>query len=181
METMKALTLKEGGYLMEAAVEREGKYEEETRSGIKPGTHMFQVPLHYPRFTKTDYEVMEESKLDRLLEGYGLPVMGDVACKRKDAMETMKALALKERGYLMDAAVEREGKYEEETRSRLKPGAHMFQVPLHYPRFTKTDYEVMEESKLDRLLEEYGLPVMGDVACKRKYAIGAFLWLDKLG
>ncbi|RXI09622.1 hypothetical protein DVH24_025093 [Malus domestica] len=30
--------------------------------------------------------------------------------------------------------------------------------------------------KLDRLLSEYGLPVVGSVEQKRKFAMGAFLW-----
>lgn len=51
-----------------------------------------------------------------------------------------------------------------------------FQMPLHYPRYKKKDYENMPEWKLDRLLNEYGLPVSGDVVQKRKFAMGAFLW-----
>ncbi|GMN42973.1 hypothetical protein TIFTF001_012178 [Ficus carica] len=51
-----------------------------------------------------------------------------------------------------------------------------FQMPLHYPRYTRGDYEIMPEWKLDCLLKEYGLPISGDVEQKRKYAIGAFLW-----
>ncbi|XP_030549685.2 uncharacterized protein LOC115754706 [Rhodamnia argentea] len=51
-----------------------------------------------------------------------------------------------------------------------------FQMPLHYPRYKKKDYENMPEWKLDRLLNEYGLPVSGDVDQKRKFAMGAFLW-----
>lgn len=51
-----------------------------------------------------------------------------------------------------------------------------FQMPLHYPRYTKAEYEAMPEWKLDCLLAEYGLPVTGDVHHKRKFAIGAFLW-----
>lgn len=51
-----------------------------------------------------------------------------------------------------------------------------FQMPLHYPRYTRGDYEIMLEWKLDCLLKEYGLPISGDVEQKRKYAIGAFLW-----
>jgi hypothetical protein len=50
-----------------------------------------------------------------------------------------------------------------------------FQMPLHYPRFKKSDYETMPEWKLDCLLNEYGLPVAGDVTQKRKFAMGAFL------
>lgn len=51
-----------------------------------------------------------------------------------------------------------------------------FQMPLHYPRFKKSDYETMPEWRLDCLLNEYGLPVTGDVSQKRKFAMGAFLW-----
>ncbi|KAB1219563.1 hypothetical protein CJ030_MR3G012359 [Morella rubra] len=51
-----------------------------------------------------------------------------------------------------------------------------FQMPLHYPRYTKADYETMPEWKLDCLLNQYGLPVTGDVESKRKFAMGAFLW-----
>lgn len=51
-----------------------------------------------------------------------------------------------------------------------------FQMPLHYPRYKKSDYETMPEWRVDCLLKEYGLPVVGDVAQKRKFAMGAFLW-----
>ncbi|KAK8635539.1 hypothetical protein V6N13_004273 [Hibiscus sabdariffa] len=52
-----------------------------------------------------------------------------------------------------------------------------FQMPLmHYPRYTKTDYETMPEWKLDCLLKEYGLPIFGDVEQKKDYAMGALLW-----
>ncbi|MCL7037839.1 hypothetical protein MKW94_021739 [Papaver nudicaule] len=66
-----------------------------------------------------------------------------------------------------------------ETNSDLDPSIENyrnFQMPLNYPRYTKVDYEGMPEWKLDRLLSEYGLPVSGDVAQKRNYAMGAFLW-----
>ncbi|KAJ7945013.1 Cytoplasmic tRNA 2-thiolation protein 1 [Quillaja saponaria] len=53
---------------------------------------------------------------------------------------------------------------------------YQFQMPLHYPRFKKRDYETMPEWQLDRLLNEYGLPISGDVNQKRKFAMGAFLW-----
>lgn len=53
---------------------------------------------------------------------------------------------------------------------------HYFQMPLHYPRYSKEDYEAMPEWQLDRLLSEYGLPVAGTLHQKRNYAIGAFLW-----
>ncbi|KAL4565453.1 hypothetical protein LXL04_029549 [Taraxacum kok-saghyz] len=52
-----------------------------------------------------------------------------------------------------------------------------FQMPLHYPRYGKHDYEEMPEWKLDCLLKEYGLPVdHGDINEKRKFVMGAFLW-----
>ncbi|KAI6707746.1 hypothetical protein NL676_010708 [Syzygium grande] len=51
-----------------------------------------------------------------------------------------------------------------------------FQMPLHYPRFTRADYEAMPEWKLDSLLQEYGLPTAGDLHYKRSFAIGCFLW-----
>ncbi|KMZ63941.1 hypothetical protein ZOSMA_38G00490 [Zostera marina] len=51
-----------------------------------------------------------------------------------------------------------------------------FQMPLHYPRFNRRDYENMPEWKVDNLLKEYGLPTTGDLACKRELAMGAFLW-----
>ena len=54
-----------------------------------------------------------------------------------------------------------------------------FRMPVHYPRYSKADYESMAEWKLDNLLQEYGLPVRGDVAFKRSYAMGAFPWPDR--
>ncbi|XVF51365.1 hypothetical protein PTKIN_Ptkin04bG0179300 [Pterospermum kingtungense] len=51
-----------------------------------------------------------------------------------------------------------------------------FQMPLHYPRYKKSDYENMPEWQLDCLLNEYGLPLVGDANQKRKFAMGAFLW-----
>ncbi|KAM7262539.1 hypothetical protein ACFE04_000222 [Oxalis oulophora] len=53
-----------------------------------------------------------------------------------------------------------------------------FQMPLHYPKYTKKDYENMEEWKLDVLLAQYGLFPQGDLECKRDFAMGAFLWPD---
>ncbi|KAF9599433.1 hypothetical protein IFM89_037199 [Coptis chinensis] len=57
-------------------------------------------------------------------------------------------------------------------------GVNFFQMPLHYPRYTKKDYQDMPEWKVDRLLSEYGLPVTGNLAYKREFAMGAFLWPD---
>ncbi|KAG8094368.1 hypothetical protein GUJ93_ZPchr0012g20300 [Zizania palustris] len=54
-----------------------------------------------------------------------------------------------------------------------------FQLPLHYPRYKKADYEAMPEWRVDCLLREYGLPVAGDVDDKRRFAMGAFLWPDQ--
>ncbi|KAG1335161.1 hypothetical protein COCNU_03G012800 [Cocos nucifera] len=51
-----------------------------------------------------------------------------------------------------------------------------FLMPLHYPRYTKADYQTMPEWKVDRLLRDYGLPVFGDLAQKRDFAMGTFLW-----
>ncbi|KAL9386963.1 hypothetical protein Peur_020087 [Populus x canadensis] len=51
-----------------------------------------------------------------------------------------------------------------------------FQMPLHYPRYKKSDYETMPEWRLDCLLKEYGLPAIGDANQKRNFAMGAFLW-----
>ncbi|KAJ0099133.1 hypothetical protein Patl1_20305 [Pistacia atlantica] len=51
-----------------------------------------------------------------------------------------------------------------------------FQMPQHYPKYCKSDYEAMPEWQLNRLLSEYGLPVIGSVEQKRKFAMGAFLW-----
>ncbi|KAK4835375.1 hypothetical protein QYF36_008961 [Acer negundo] len=53
-----------------------------------------------------------------------------------------------------------------------------FKMPLHYPRYTKKDYQDMPEWKVDKLLSEYGLSASEDLAYKRKFAMGAFLWRD---
>ncbi|PSS03965.1 Protein DETOXIFICATION like [Actinidia chinensis var. chinensis] len=58
----------------------------------------------------------------------------------------------------------------------MKERCGHFQMPLHYPRYTKAEYETMPEWKLNCLLAEYGLSVAGDVNHKRKFAMGAFLW-----
>ncbi|MCO5570548.1 hypothetical protein L7F22_024272 [Adiantum nelumboides] len=52
----------------------------------------------------------------------------------------------------------------------------VFQMPLHYPKYSQAEYDTMPEWQLDRLLEEYGLPVMGTLVEKKQYAIGVFLW-----
>ena len=51
-----------------------------------------------------------------------------------------------------------------------------FEMPLHYPRFNREDYETMPEWQLDRLLQEYGLPTVGTLHHKQHFAIGTFLW-----
>ncbi|KAJ0255192.1 hypothetical protein HA466_0099840 [Hirschfeldia incana] len=51
-----------------------------------------------------------------------------------------------------------------------------FKIPIHYPKYTKSDYEKMPEWQLDQLLREYGLPIIGDSNEKRKFVIGTFLW-----
>lgn len=53
-----------------------------------------------------------------------------------------------------------------------------FKMPLHYPKYTKDDYEKMEEWRLDLLLSEYGLLVFHDTTLheKRAIAIETFLW-----
>uniref|UniRef100_A0A5B7BQI9 DUF7722 domain-containing protein n=1 Tax=Davidia involucrata TaxID=16924 RepID=A0A5B7BQI9_DAVIN len=55
-----------------------------------------------------------------------------------------------------------------------------FQMPLHYPRYKKADYEKMEEWKVDMLIKEYGLSFKGTLHEKRACAMGAFLWPDQL-
>ncbi|GAB4857489.1 hypothetical protein Ancab_015398 [Ancistrocladus abbreviatus] len=64
--------------------------------------------------------------------------------------------------------------------SKSQQQSFCFQMPLHYPRYSKRDYETMPEWKLDRLLMEYGLPAGGDVEQKRKFAMGAFLWPSQI-
>lgn len=56
-----------------------------------------------------------------------------------------------------------------------------FQMPLHYPNYTKQEYEIMSEEELDRLLKLYGLPTdLGDLPCKKQFVVGAFLWEKEL-
>lgn len=73
---------------------------------------------------------------------------------------------------LASYGVEKGGKQKPGSRE----GTEFFQMPLHYPKYSKSDYETMPEWKLDHLLSEYGLPVVGSVEQKRKFAMGAFLW-----
>lgn len=73
-------------------------------------------------------------------------------------------------------AVERKGEVQPVVgRERYNTGVY-FQMPLHYPRYTKADYETMPEWKLDCVLAEYGLPIRGNLEQKRRFAMGAFLW-----
>ena len=69
--------------------------------------------------------------------------------------------------------VEREMERKKDSRG---DGDSFFQMPLHYPRFTRKDYQNMPEWKLDTLLRQYGLSTHGDLAYKRDFAMGAFLW-----
>jgi len=53
-------------------------------------------------------------------------------------------------------------------------------MPLHYPTYSKVDYEAMPEWRLDLLLQEYGLPVAGSHIDKRNFAMNNFLFPDQL-
>ncbi|CAN4126989.1 unnamed protein product [Withania somnifera] len=56
-----------------------------------------------------------------------------------------------------------------------------FEMPLHYPRYNKGDYEKMEEWKLDILLKQYGfLNFNATLEEKRKFAMATFLWPSQL-
>ncbi|KAE7995232.1 hypothetical protein FH972_000053 [Carpinus fangiana] len=59
------------------------------------------------------------------------------------------------------------------------PSSSGFQMPLHYPRYKKADYEKMEEWKVELLLKQYGLSFEGTLDEKRAYAMGAFMWPDQ--
>ncbi|GLT79048.1 hypothetical protein SLA2020_505580 [Shorea laevis] len=52
-----------------------------------------------------------------------------------------------------------------------------FLMPLHYPHYTKADYEEMGEWKLDLLLRQYGLNFKATL--DRAFAMGAFLWPEQ--
>ncbi|KAI3711204.1 hypothetical protein L2E82_41110 [Cichorium intybus] len=68
------------------------------------------------------------------------------------------------------------------THSKEKPKTSSgFQMPLHYPRYQKGDYEKMEEWRLDLLLQQYGLSFDGlSLDEKKCYAMGVFLWPHQL-
>lgn len=55
-----------------------------------------------------------------------------------------------------------------------------FQVPLHYPKYSKFDYEAMDDLSLDLLLKQYGFSFEGSLEDKRVFAIESFLWPDQL-
>ncbi|KAL9146819.1 hypothetical protein ABFS82_13G135800 [Erythranthe guttata] len=55
-----------------------------------------------------------------------------------------------------------------------------FKMPIHYPRYKKSDYENMDEWKLDNLLHQYGLFFSGNLEKKRAFAITTFLWPNQL-
>lgn len=69
-------------------------------------------------------------------------------------------------------------KYMESKKKSCDDAVRYFQMPLHYPRYTKKDYQDMPEAILDMLLAAYGLSPHGDLAYKRAFAMGAFLWTD---
>lgn len=93
-------------------------------------------------------------------------------------------------GYPKESKIESEGHGNHvEVKKSLKVGnrglytcsSEEFQMPLHYPRYTKEDYENMEEWRLDLLLNQYGLINFKGAILeeKRAYAIGSFLWPDQ--
>ena len=51
-----------------------------------------------------------------------------------------------------------------------------FEMPLHYPRFSRAEYERMPEWQLDGLLQDYGLPTAGTLHHKQHFAMATFLW-----
>ncbi|XP_051220717.1 uncharacterized protein [Lolium perenne] len=70
--------------------------------------------------------------------------------------------------------------HEQQQQERCSGGGDEgFQMPVHYPRYKKADYEAMPEWRLDCLLREYGLLAAApgdDIDSKRRFAMGAFLW-----
>ncbi|KAK9267374.1 hypothetical protein L1049_009799 [Liquidambar formosana] len=83
-------------------------------------------------------------------------------------------------GHVQGGAVFKRLKFPNEGNTCMDMSPAGFQMPLHYPRYTKADYENMEEWKLDMLLREYGLNFKGTLDEKRSYAMGAFLWPDQV-
>lgn len=70
-------------------------------------------------------------------------------------------------------------KNEDELVNKGVNGGCSFQMPLHYPRYVKSDYEKMGEWQVNALLRQYGLHFNGSLDDKRNYAMGAFLWPDQ--
>ncbi|CAN7057146.1 unnamed protein product, partial [Brassica rapa subsp. trilocularis] len=71
-----------------------------------------------------------------------------------------------------------------DVRNRKNDEVSVFQMPLHYPRYSKEDYQVMPEWKLDRVLADYGLSTYGDLAHKRDFydfQVQSFVWNKSLG
>lgn len=66
-----------------------------------------------------------------------------------------------------------------ESKRKSGNGSSFSQMPLHYPRYAKKDYQQMPEWMIDRLLADYGLSTNGDLAYKREFAMGAFLWPER--
>ncbi|KAK1350610.1 Melanin-concentrating hormone receptor [Heracleum sosnowskyi] len=65
--------------------------------------------------------------------------------------------------------------------NNTKTDVSNFQMPLHYPRYSKTDYLKMEEWRVDLLLQQYGLNFEAkNIDEKRAFAMGAFLWPDQI-
>ncbi|KAJ9148027.1 hypothetical protein P3X46_030125 [Hevea brasiliensis] len=94
-------------------------------------------------------------------------------CAQRSSVEVkMSGTACSNNAYAMPDLRPNAYHHEESKRDKYS----CFQMPLHYPRFKKSDYEAMPEWKLDCLLKEYGLPIVGDVDRKRNFAMGAFLW-----
>lgn len=68
----------------------------------------------------------------------------------------------------------------QQLKNRKEEYPNGFQIPLHYPKYSKSDYEKMEAWTLDMLLHQYGLSFEGTLLEKRAFAIGAFLWPDQI-
>ncbi|KAF9685349.1 hypothetical protein SADUNF_Sadunf03G0045400 [Salix dunnii] len=154
--------------------------------GEKEQSGSFQMPLHYPRYTRANYETMPEWKIDCLLKEYGLPVTGDLEEKRKYAMGAFlwswhRSCWAKYKWSCNGVSGETNFKQMQWNKWKGRKGAEWelsdaAALPEIHPRYTRANYVTMPEWKIDFLLREYGLPVTGDLEQKRKYAMGAFLW-----
>ncbi|XP_061344302.1 uncharacterized protein LOC133290251 [Gastrolobium bilobum] len=87
-------------------------------------------------------------------------------------------------GYSMDNKEEQCKQIEDYPKEEVKSSANNFkasefQMPLHYPRYRKEDYEKMEEWRVDLLLKQYGISFKGTLDDKRAFAMGTFLWPDQ--